>query len=184
MFDFFCSVFSFQYFIDQDRHKTFRVKIDKSNESDDQNIWTKSKRAYLKILTLNSKSCFLIKYIIITCYAWRNNSTPYAARKGEINTWQRHPTKQQQKKMIQILSVSSFSAAAMLDINDDYDERAWWSEREGGWGGVEKRFFFNIKFLAAKATDIFCWSGSMFKLNPERIISSFLLFENVLKLGR
>ena len=137
----FCSVFSFQYFIDQDRHKTFRVKIDKSNESDDQNIWTKSKRAYLKILTLNSKSCFLIKYIIITCNAWRNNSTPYAARKGEINTWQRHPTKQQQKKMIQILSVSSFSAAAMLDINDDYDERAWWSEREGGWGGVEKRFF-------------------------------------------
>ena len=80
MFDFFCSVFSFQYFIDQDRHKTFRVKIDKSNESDDQNIWTKSKRAYLKILTLNSKSCFLIKYNIITCYAWRNNSTPNAAR--------------------------------------------------------------------------------------------------------
>ena len=51
-------------------------------------------------------------------------------------------------------------------------------------GGELKNVFFNIKFLAAKATDIFCWSGSMFKLNPERIISSFLLFENVLKLGR
>ena len=62
---------------------------------------------------------------------------------------------------------------------------AWWAEREGGWGGVEKRFVFNIKFWVAKATDIFRWSGSMFvKLNPERIISSFLLFENILKLGR
>ena len=40
--------------------------------------------------------------------------------------------------------------------------------------------FFKIKFCTAKTMGMFRWSGSVFdRLIPERMISNFLLLENV-----
>ena len=53
---------------------------------------------------------------------------------------------QQQKKEKPGKDIQQTAAEMMIkiEINDDYDEGAWWERGRVGWGGVEKRFVFKM----------------------------------------
>ena len=133
-------------------------------------------KAYQRALTLVNRSLCssqiqYIQYNHLLCLSEIGPS--HEQQKTDEDTRQRHPAS------------SSRKDDKDKEINDDYDVGAWWAEWEGGWGGVEKRFVFNINVCTAKTTGIFRWSGSIFcRLNPERIISSFLLFDKAWNRGR